>query len=139
MNTSKHRPMQLVLILALSVLASLIVWMVKNESQPTQKMAAILALTGGLLAVSVYRALKQAREARAGLLVEDEMTRERRVLAGARAFHLSLYLWLAIFLFNSKFEDREEMLGIGIMGSAALFGLCWLHLKLRGHRSAHQD
>jgi hypothetical protein len=61
------------------------------------------------------------------------------VLAGARAFYLSLYLWVAIFMFNSVFEDAEEMLGFGILGSAALYGLAWFHLEQFGHGSADQD
>ena len=125
-----------ILLLVLAFVAALVFWIVRFEPVLSTKMVAILGLAAVLLAVPLYRAVQQARDAKAGVPLEDELTKERRILAGARAFHLSMYLWLAIFIFNSKFSDREEMLGIGILGSAALYGISWFQLKLSGHQGA---
>ena len=136
MTRTRRRPYLWILLLVLGFVAGLVFWLVNFEPVLSPRMGLIIALAVALLALPVYRAVQQARDEKAGVPLEDELIRERRILAGARAYHLSLYLWLAIFLFNSKFQDREEMLGVGILGSAALFGICWFMLKLRGHERA---
>ena len=139
MKTKRRRPYTWPLLLALSFAVALTVGFTRFEPEFTPRMILILVLAVALLALPLYRAVQQARDEKAGIPLEDELTRERRILAGARAFHLSFYLWMAIFVFNSRFSDAEEMLGIGILGSAALYGLCWFQLKIRGHQGADQD
>ena len=139
MKTTRRRPYVWPLLLALSFAVALALWFTRFEPEFTPKMILILGLAVALLALPLYRSIQQARDEKAGIPLEDELTRKRRLLAGARAFHLSFYLWLAIFVFNSKFSDAEEMLGVGILGSAALYGLCWAQLKIRGHQGADQD
>jgi hypothetical protein len=139
MKSTRRRPYTWPLLLALSFAVALAFWFTKLEPEFTPKMILILGLAVVLLALPLYRSVQQARDESAGIPLEDEMSKERRVLAGARAFHLSFYLWLAIFVFNSKFSDAEEMLGVGILGSAALYGLCWFQLRIRGHQGADQD
>jgi hypothetical protein len=139
MKTTRRRPHIWPLLLALSFAVALAFWFSNFEREITPRMILILGLAAALLALPLYRSIQQARDEKVGIPLEDELTRERRLLAGARAFHLSFYLWMAIFVFNSKFSDAEEMLGIGILGSAALYGLCWFHLKIRGHQGADQD
>lgn len=133
------RPYMWNLALILAFLAGLAFWYVRFEPAINPKMMLIIGLAVVLLALPLYRSVQQARDEKAGVPLDDELTRERKLLAAARAFHLSFYLWLAIFVFNSKFSEREEMLGVGIMGSAALYGLCWFWLKHRSHERAQQD
>jgi len=38
-----------------------------------------------------------------------------------------------IFWFNSSFSDREEMLGIGILGSGAIYGICYWYYRSTGN------
>jgi len=138
MKNSAQRPYIWPLLLGLSFALALVFWFLRFESQFSPKMLLILGLAAALLALPIYRGVQQLRDAKAGVPLEDELSRERRLLAGARAFHLSLYLWLLIFVFNARFSEREEMLGIGILGSGALYGLCWLQLKIKGHSGADQ-
>lgn len=133
MQNPQKRPSMWILLLVGSFAAALLLWYFKFEPEFSPKMTLILMLAAALLLLPLYRAMRQSRDAQSGIPLEDELIRERRLLAGARAFHLSFYLWLTIFVFNSVFSDREEMLGIGILGSAALYGVCWFQLKLRGH------
>ena len=139
MKTTRRGPYIWPLLLALSFAVALAFWFSNSEREFTPRRIRMRVVAAALLALPLYRSIQQARDEQVGIPLEDELTRERRLLAGARAFHLSFYLWMAIFVFNSKFSDAEEMLGIGILGSAALYGLCWFQLNIRGHQGADQE
>jgi uncharacterized membrane-anchored protein len=63
---------------------------------------------------------------------QDEYSRKLNQRAGYIAFHLSIFLWMAIFLFEDLFPESQVMLGAGILGMCVLYGLCILALKQRG-------
>lgn len=65
--------------------------------------------------------IKNYKDAKEGIPVEDEMSTRILHKAGYQAFMISLYLWLGIFLFQNYFPDRETMLGTGILLSALVF------------------
>ena len=107
----------------LIVYAGLIFWFAANEPQAVLQISiAIITLLLGMVAF-IWRTVKKRRDDQAGEPPEDEFTKLARVYAGNRAFLLSMYLWLLIFIFNSSFTKHETMLGIGILGSALIYGL----------------
>ena len=65
-----------------------------------------------------------------GIPVDDEMTIKIKVYAGNRAFHISMILWCIIFIFSDVFTNPRTMIGIGILGSAATYGICLLYSRL---------
>jgi len=79
--------------------------------------------------------MKQHRDVENGFPVEDELSARIKYKAGYKAFMASMYLWLAIFLFQRFFPDTETMLGTGILLSAVLFMLIKGHLT----RHFHED
>jgi len=89
------------------------------------KMIFIVLLTVAILVFPITRSIKQAKERKAGIPLEDERTLLIRLKAGAQAFQYSMILWLIIFALNAMFLDRRQMLGMGILGSTALYGLCF--------------
>jgi len=67
---------------------------------------------------------------------EDEFSKLAKVYAGNQAFQYSMYLWLIIFIYNDSFSKDETMLGIGILGSALLYGLTLWYKKSTGQLHA---
>ena len=126
-------------ILAASLIGGVVFYLIKFEPLLDVKITAIILLMVFALVIPLYRSFKQARDVKRNIPVEDEMTRLLEIHAGAYAFRYSIWLWFMIFIFRDKFPDTEEMLGIGILGSAALYGLSWLYLKKTGLPHANQD
>ncbi len=90
-------------------------------------MLASLAIAIGLF-IFIVRMMKRRQDIKNNFLADDEFTIKAEVYAANKAFFYSMYIWFIIFLFNSSFSDNEEMLGIGIMGSAAIYGvLVWYY------------
>ena len=67
-----------------------------------------------------------------GSPAEDEFTRLAKLHAGNQAFHASMFLWLLIFIFQTSFAKTQEMLGVGVLGSAAIYGLFLWYFRTTG-------
>ncbi len=93
-------------------------------------LAAGLAI--GLNVIFARNRMQQAASRRAGFPAEDELSRKLKNRAAHSAFHLSFFLWMAIFLFQDSFDKSETMLGVGILGMAALYGISLVVIKSRG-------
>lgn len=93
-------------------------------------------LIGALISITLVfyltNEIRKRREIRLNIPVEDEMSRKQKLAAGNKAFHTSMFLWLIIFALNSQFDKNETMLGIGIMGSALVYGIYLWIFKLKG-------
>jgi hypothetical protein len=116
----------------LIIFAGLLIWGV--FSTPQKSLIIVIAIIIVLVALVTFVAqvLKKKRDLEAGAPAEDEFTRLVRVYAGSRAFTYSMYLWMLIFIFNSVFTKPQTMLGIGILGSALIYGLWLLYFKFTG-------
>ena len=64
--------------------------------------------------------MRRYKDAKEGLALEDELSTQIRYQAGYYSFITSLYIWLAIFLFQRFIPDVETMLGGGILLSACV-------------------
>ena len=71
--------------------------------------------------------------------LDDEFTKLAKVYAGNQAFNYSLYLWLVLFVFNSYFTKNETLLGIGILGSALIYGISLWYFQKTGTFNAQQN
>ena len=89
-----------------------------------------LALT--LNVIFAFNRMKRAADRKAGFPPEDEFSRKLKRRAAHTAFHLSFFLWMAIFLFQDAFDKSQTMLGVGILGMAGLYGISLLVIKSRG-------
>ncbi len=136
---SNYTKIFLVPILALVLVGGLVMYLFGFQEGISIKIIAILGLMLVLMVIPVYRSLKNAQDLKQNRPLEDEMSRMLEVHAGAYAFRYSMMSWFVIFLLRSKFPDNEEMLSIGIMAAAAIYGLCWLYLKRNGLPNANQD
>ena len=114
------------------VFVALIVWFIIHQPDPLWKIITASFIIIALLVYLIFRTLKMRKDAKANIPIADEMTSKAKVMAGSKAFYLSLYLWMLIFIFNSSFSDNREMLGIGILGSCLLYGICFWYFKKTG-------
>ena len=107
-------------------------WFARHEPKATLKIviAAFTILIGA--AAFILNLLKRRKDAQTGSPAEDEFTQLAKLHAGSQAFLYSMYLWLLIFIFNTAFTETEEMLGVGILGSALIYGLCLWYFRTTG-------
>jgi len=126
-------------ILAACVIGGFAFYFLEFEPMLSWKMITIISLALLLLSIPLYRSYRNARDKRKNIPLEDEMSRHLEIHAGAYAFRYSMISWFAIFLLRDKFPDSEEMLSIGIMAAAAIYGLVWLYFKRNGIPHADQN
>ena len=130
--SKKSNSIYLVPILAACVTGGIALYMLEFEPTLNWKMTAIIFLSLLLLVIPLYRSYRKAQDTKKNIPLEDEMSRLLEIHAGAYSFRYSMMSWFAIFILRDKFPDTEEMLGIGIMAAAAIYGLTWLNFKRNG-------
>ena len=110
----------------------LIFWLKSIKSLPVLTIGiALLTLAIGVITY-IRRTIKRKQDIESGAPPEDEFSKLAKVYAGNRAFLSSMYLWLLIFVFNASFPSNEMMLGIGILGSAFIYGISLWYFNATG-------
>ena len=101
---------------------------------PLALLPTVIALLIVIVGVITFirQIINRKRVLETGEPAEDEFTKLVSVYAGNQAFLYSMYLWLLIFIFNSSFPKNETMLGIGILGSALIYGISLWYFKSIG-------
>lgn len=115
--------------LLLILIIGFIYWFGVHEPDASLKIVLAAILTIGGLGIYQYNAWQKKRDIDNDIPVEDEMILKAKTYAGNKSFHLSFYLWGLIFIFHSSFSEPEEMLGVGILGSALIYGCCLWYYK----------
>ena len=116
----------------LIIFGGVLLWAV--ISMPQKSLIIFIAIAIVLLALVTFdvQVLKKKSDLESGVPAEDEFTKLTKVYAGSRAFIYSMYLWMLIFVFNSAFPKPQTMLGIGILGSALIYGFWLLYFRSTG-------
>ena len=95
-----------------------------------------LLLFGILIFVAmfgIFIGIRRFKSERRGEPGEDELSKRIMQKAGASAFYISLYFWLALsFIFSERESMPESVIGLGIAGMALIFALSWLYHRFRG-------
>ena len=115
-----------------SIISGAVFWFFRHE--PNASLIITLSILIPVVGIFAWTksVITRKRDLKEGNPAEDEFTKLTRVYAGNQAFLYSMYLWFAIFIFHSSFTKEEEMLGIGILGSAAIYGGCLLYYRSKG-------
>jgi Na+/melibiose symporter-like transporter len=121
-----------IIISLLAIIIFAVLWFVNSEPVSWSKIPLLGGVIMLLLVFSLIIAIKKKKERDAGIPEEDEMLKRIKVLAAAKAFQYSMFLWLIIFNINNIFESRMELIGVGILGAGAIYGLLLLHYKRQG-------
>ena len=96
------------------------------------KVIIIIAAALVILVAYLISEIRKIKGRRNNIPVEDEMSKNQKLLAGNRSFHASLFLWLALFVTKGFFEEVETIIGIGILGSAAIYGIYLWYYRIKG-------
>lgn len=80
---------------------------------------AILGLAIGIGIVAVVKGIKRDQEEKEGYPLEDELSEFIKYKTGYYSFLTSIYIWILILVFRSKFPDSETAIEVGILLSVA--------------------
>ncbi len=122
----------IIFILTALVIAGAILWLTASGNlRPADFMSmAVLVIVVGF---ALYMGIKKIASARRGEPDEDELSRKVMRKTSSLSYYISLYLWLAISYFSDRLAlETHTVIGIGIMGMAIVFAVCWLVFNFTG-------
>lgn len=86
-----------------------------------------------IVAFAAFLGFRRLSSARRGEPSEDELSRKVLQRTAAWSYYVSLYLWVALLYLKDKVSiDTEELIGVGILGMAVVFAICWLIINFSG-------
>jgi len=113
-------------VIAVVILAILILLIPRiTQGEMNWKIGGI-AIAVLLTAVIFYK--RMYRQAKTGIPFKDERTNQILMISFAKAYLFSIWFILALSWFSDDipFRDPSQALNYGIIGMAAIFGICWL-------------
>jgi len=122
----------IIFILTALVIAGAILWLTASGNlRPADFMSmAVLVIVVGF---ALYMGIKKIASARRGEPDEDELSRKVMRKTSSLSYYISLYLWLAISYFSDRLAlETHTVIGIGIMGMAIVFAVCWVVFNFTG-------
>jgi len=82
---------------------------------------------------ALFFGYKRLTSAKRGEPVEDELSKKVMQRTAALSYYISIYLWLALGYFSDRFKmEIHTVIGIGIIGMAVSFAICWVIINFRG-------
>jgi peptidoglycan/LPS O-acetylase OafA/YrhL len=90
----------------------------------------VMILVVGFALYAAYRRLTSAKR---GEPAEDELSKKIMHKTAAFSYYISIYLWLALGFFSDRLKlETHTIIGIGIMGMAVSFAICWVIINFTG-------
>lgn len=126
----------LIIALSMSALSGLVVYLLSPDLEVN--LNEVLMVVGVILVVgfALFLAFRRMRDIKSDLPAEDEFSKKIMRRAGATSYYVSLYLWLALMMFEEIIAlERSSLIGAGIMGMALIFALSWIYHRYI--RTAH--
>ena len=123
----------IVFIVAALVLATVGLWIFSLSGNFKSIDIANFAVIFLVVAFAVLIGYKRLSSAKRGEPAEDELSKKVMRKTSSLSFYISLYLWLAIMFFSDKLNyETHTIIGIGILGMAVVFAVCWLVINFTG-------
>jgi len=116
----------------LIIFAGLLFWIVIRSPQDFLIIAIAIGIVLLGMITFIWQTIKKKKALETGVPADDEFTNLAKIYAGNQAFLYSMYLWLLIFVFNGSFTKHETMLGVGILGSALIYGISLWYFRATG-------
>jgi hypothetical protein len=89
-----------------------------------------------IVVFALFMGYKRLNALKKGEPAEDEMSKKVIGKTSSMSYYISIYLWLAIMYFSDRLPyETHTIIGIGILGMAVTFALCWLFFNFRGIRN----
>jgi len=115
-------------VLSVSLLVSIIFGINRSGSSMDIKEIIMIVIPLVLVGFAIVLAFGRLKSAKQNLPPEDELSRGIKRKAAATAYYVSLFLWLAMMIFEEHFDlERREFIGDGILGMALIFALSWVY------------
>jgi len=126
------RVVVLFVIVALVIFAA-VLWFMNIDT--AYKPADLIELGVLILIVgfALFAAYKRLTSAKRGEPAEDELSKKIMQKTAALSYYISIYLWLALGFFSDRLKlENHTIIGIGIMGMAVSFAVCWVIINFTG-------
>jgi len=108
----------------------LVVWVLGNSThRGPWELAFSLVLLLLICSIAIM-GVRKLRARRADEPTEDELSKVMMMEASSHAYYVSIYLWFALMLANSRLHlGSESLIGVGISGMALAFLASWIWAK----------
>lgn len=117
----------IMILVAILVLVGMVAFLLNSKDLDYKDflMVGILVVVVGLAVILIVRRMRDARNK---LPAEDEMSRDIKRRGASTSYYISLYMWLAIMIFEERLElERDSLIGGGILGMALIYALSWIY------------
>jgi len=94
-----------------------------------------VTMLGILAGLGILLAAGRSKDLKAGLPVEDELSRQHLNRAGSISFFFSLLIWLIILFLEAHqvmMTETKLLLAFGLIASCFVFLLTWIVINFRG-------
>jgi hypothetical protein len=123
-------------ILAALVLLTVGFWFFSGSAKVGLLELASIGIVVLIVVFALFVGYKRLSALKNGEPAEDEMSKKVIGKTSSVSYYISIYLWLAIMYFSDRLPyETHTIIGIGILGMAVTFGLCWLFFNFRGIRN----
>lgn len=127
---NKRRRTIFIAVLSVSVLVSMLWWMLRSGADLDVKEWIMIMIQLAVVIFAIAFAFNRLRSVKHNLPAEDEMSRNIKQRGAATAYYASMYMWLAIMLFEEYIPlEGHTLIGGGILGMALIFVLSCLYHK----------
>jgi hypothetical protein len=111
--------------------AGIAVYSTMAEIKPIEYI--IYAAVGLIVIFGLVRAVKNLKDEKKGLTIEDELSKRIKEKVAAKSFYASFYIWTMIIVFTVDSKIRSEiLLGIGLVGISLVYIGIWLYHNNKG-------
>jgi peptidoglycan/LPS O-acetylase OafA/YrhL len=115
-------------VLSVSVLVSMIFWLVRSEVSLNLKGSSMVIIQFVVVVFAIFFAFRRLRSAKQNLPAEDEMSKKILRRGAATSYYVSIYMWLAFMFFEERIDlERSTLIGAGILGMALIYALSWIY------------
>ena len=115
-------------VLSVSVLVSMIFWIVRSGVTLNLKESSLLIIQLVVVVFAVFFAFRRLKSAKQNLPAEDEMSKKLLRKSAATSYYVSIYMWLAFMFFEERIDlERSTLIGAGILGMALIYALSWIY------------
>jgi len=123
----------IVFIVAALVLATVGLWIFSSSGNFKPADIASFGIIILVVVFAVFFGVKRLTSAKRGEPPEDELSKKVMRKTSSLSYYISLFLWLAIMYFSDRFNyETHTIIGIGILGMAVVFAVCWLVINFIG-------
>ena len=117
--------------LTLTFGAGIAIYSTMAEIKPIEYI--IYAAVGLIVIFGLVRAVKNLKDEKKGLTVEDELSKRLQEKVAAKSFYASYYIWTMIIVFTIDSKIRSEiLLAIGLVVMSLIYIGIWLYHNKKG-------